>query len=169
MLKFSNSLSKEETDIVLCDLISRLRFYPAVYEIRTGEIFRIDAINTNEYTFHVLNGEEYDWYSIGCFKPILYPLASVYSSYSVDNSCKAAYNLIRNILLDCDMEFDEKTLNFTSLGNESLPLNIAMDILEVLNYRFIDYRNLIDSGLAIDVNKLDKSPYRNRKKINCHG
>lgn len=164
MLRFSdNSIQKEGNKIVLCDLVSRLRFHPAVYEIRTGEIFRIDAINVDEEMFHVLDGEEYDWYNICYFKPVLYPMESVCSSYTADNIHKAASSIIRNIMNHSDIKFINQSLEFVSEGNAVMPLSFAMDILEVLNYRFIDYRNLINSDLAIDVNKLRRNPYKNKK------
>lgn len=146
-------------DFILQDLLSRLRFHPAVYEIRTGEIFRIDAINVDEESFHVWHGKEYDWYSIRRFRPILYPVNNVYNS---GRSGRSVFNLVCSIMKGCDMEFNESNLEFESRVKSKMPLSFAIDVLEVLNYRFIDYRNLIKYGMAIDANKLNKNPYINK-------
>lgn len=149
-----------DLDLILYDLLPRLRFHPAMYEIRTGEVFRIDAINVDDKTFHVWHGEGYDWYNIKHFKPVLYQPSNDYNQYNVAR-VDSSFRIIQSIARKYNIKLDKSSLSFTFSGISKVPVSAIADVFEVLNYSFIDYRGFIESGLAIDVNKLNKNPYIN--------
>lgn len=156
----------EQVNEIIDDTIHRLKFNPAMYEVRTKEVFRIDAINFNNSTFHICDGAEYDWFSFDKFVPVLIPMSMFRVSYDTNGATRAAFYMARDICLASGFTFSQN-LEFLKLEDVSpeknLSINTVLDVIEILNYKFVDYRNLIDRGLAVDVTALKNNPYAKKR------
>lgn len=141
-----------EIDLIIEDLTSRLKFKPVVYEVETGEIFRVDAINISNNTFHAVGENEHDWFSIKKFLPVLWRKEKGYSFMT-------AKNIIENVIVNDGFGMNDEMDIIGFRDGCTLRLDSVVDMVRVLNFKFMDYRRLIDQGFAVDAGKLDKYPF----------
>jgi hypothetical protein len=146
-----------------------------VYKKNTGEIFPVFGIEINRREYH-----SYDWWNMDNFKPILRPLSDLYRTIThngkeiipIIECAKIALPDFEFIpagelcywqskhrgLIQFYMERGAFTVNFVDdLGY--IMVN-QIPLFDYLNELKIDYRGLVEAGLAIDANTLDINPYK---------
>jgi hypothetical protein len=100
---------------------------------------------TNDGTI-IVNYNYLIWVLIGNFKPILRPLSDLTKEIEVDGEKFVPLNKLR---LDFDLDFDAEERSFVSM------FEILEDYNQLLKWHF-DINELIEKGLAIDINQLNK-------------
>lgn len=148
-------MTEKQKQLLMKDLCGRLPYGVNILHVKDGVIGVLSTINI--YVEHNFNGEQNikcttsflgeDNVPIEEFKPYLYPLSSLTSSNADD---------IEQIM-ECDIPWriSEGLIEWTvggSVESETFELRINQieRLIELLNANHIDYRGLIEQGLAID-------------------
>ena len=149
-----------------------------VYEPREEEVFPVLGVEMNEMLYHC-SKSEYDWWSIDLLKPILRPIFDLYKEIvhkgekitPIVECAKILYPAHEWVLYeDDDCRFAKHgvlTLIYSQYENAfrlerdevDIWLTKQSQLFDYLHELKIDYRGLIDAGLAIDANTLD-NPYK---------
>ena len=125
----------------------------------------------------LLYDEETDWWDLSNFKPILRPLSDLYKPITHNGEriipnvelaeiAEPGYNW----LADIDYAFEDGGLMFLYRKNigfrmwlnraDIMYVNNQYQLFDYLHELKIDYRGLIDAGLAVDCNTLKENPYK---------
>lgn len=129
-------VSKEDKELLLKDICQRLPY---------GVKVKIDNIHILRLGTHTRLGE-YVTDVIEPCKPYLFPM----SSMTVEQRCK-----VQNLLPDnCDISFKNQKITFYDEGG-SIQLDKLEKLFNFFDLWHIDYRGLIQMGLAIDATGLN--------------
>jgi len=129
----------------------------------------------------ILYDEETDWWNLSNFKPILRPISDLYRIITHNGKEIVPIVELANMVINgCEFVVENcKGNNYARFGNNYFTFGrgsfLYFQIIENENIKFdiknqyklfdylhelkIDYRGLIDEGLAIDANTLDNNPY----------
>jgi hypothetical protein len=137
-------MTQEEKDILIKDLSARL---PYGVILKTDNVFpqKLEGISFDKNTFLVWvsdGGFTLDWMTC---RPYLYPL----SSMTTEQMWKVQ-NLLPN---NCEISFKNQKITFYDEGN--IQLEQLEKVFNFFNLFHIDYRGLIEKGLAIDATGLN--------------
>ena len=145
-IKNNKNMTQEDKELLLRDLCMRLPYGVKIqvyYEEMAGSGYFDETVWTvdNDEPFHVNDR----W--IENIKPYLFPLPSM----TLEQRCK-----VRNLLPNnCDISFKNQKITFYNEGN--IQLEQLEKVFNFFNLYHIDYRGLIEKGLAIDAT--DKNIY----------
>ena len=130
-------MTQEDKELLLKDLCARLP-YGVKYECSDiKNVWKLNSILTERR-----GGSTFlDIYNpLELCKPYLFPL----SSMTVEQMCK-----VQNLLPDnCNISFQNQKITFYDEGN--IQLKQLEKIFKFFNLYHLDYRGLIEKGLAID-------------------
>ena len=139
-------MTQEDKELLLKDLCARLlygvkcciyNFGENTIRIKEDILWSVQGDNILTLKSCVEKGEAYMYHQI---KPYLFPL----SSMTVEQMCK-----VQNLLPDnCDISFKTQKITFYDEGN--IQLKQLEKIFKFFNLYHLDYRGLIEKGLAID-------------------
>ena len=119
---------------------------------------------------YLADGFEYKWY------PILRPISDLYKTITHNGKeivpivelskiweIEDAWYFGLNKIADIDngsLEFENGAFMILKRGFEFTPTPNQIPLFDYLNELKIDYRGLIEAGLAIDCNTLEDNPYK---------
>lgn len=174
-------MNQQDKQLLLTDLCARLP-YGVKFKLTDIGIFNMDAeygVNPKAYKpmnmtnfYHCSTDprfevEEDSGYGVGEieideFVPILFPLSALTKEITIAGETfvpidKLGDGVVRHYELNGEILF--KGGGSWEGGEEWIPLNDILLAVDLLNKWHIDYRGLIDKGLAVSVYSLDKNPY----------
>ena len=148
-------MNKENKDLLLRDLCGRVPYGVKIsvqsWDEREMEyVDRIDvlySVNGDEYIKSV--NEDYD-FSLEDIKPYLFPLSSISEDQKYDFYCRFIEN-------DCNFDDFKKFYLYNGMWRRKLLTSLydIEAIIEWFHKNHIDYRGLIEKGLAIDATELN--------------
>lgn len=129
--------------------------------INKKDIVNVYGIELNEGLFHA-DTDEYSWYCIDMFKPILHPLSDLTKTIEHNGEKFVLFDFIENIGIDsCSLGVNDSGIK---IHLDDCDWIYAIDILNNINLTLIEFHfdvdNLIEKNEAIDVNILEINPYK---------
>lgn len=152
-------MTQQDKDLLIKDLCARLP-----YGVR-GRDNEFDYENESNVVIGVTAAEDADDYLVhyedttpgylyaDSFKPILFPLSATTKEIEVNG--KRIFPYIELNLSEIDSNGDILTL-----GDERTSVSAYTEVTDLFLKYHIDYRGLIDKGLAISVFDMLENPYR---------
>lgn len=158
-------MTPEQKELLIKDLCARLPYGVKGIDTRYGKpnefhtITGVTYIPVFGYSINFDNGDN-SYLEHNSFKPILFPLSAINQEIEVNGekvkiSRKINNNFAHRFFIDDDgdISIDEDDASYVYLQEYSF-------ILDAFNKYHIDYRGLIDKGLAISVFDLPENPYK---------
>lgn len=141
-------MTQEQKELLIQDLCARLPYGVRVIDIRG--IRRL-----KEFTFNTLIAlDKYE------FKPILFPMSAINYEIQVDGKEVNVRDTINSFCENGLFVDSEGDICIENTDVSYIFLHTYNLILDTFNRYHIDYRGLIDKGLAISVFDLSENPYK---------
>lgn len=155
-------MTQEDKQLLITDLCARL---PYGVKVITPDIDRGNChkFESGVFTLHEINiyglaeifEEEIGVISVEDIKPILFPLSAINQEIEVNGEKVCVRRNIEDIQLTIDETGDLDTDDIWSINPYEY-----IKVPDTFNRYHIDYRGLIDKGLAISVLALPENPYK---------
>lgn len=150
---------QQDKELLIKDLCARLpygvrgRDNEFDYEYESNVVIGITAaVDADDYLVHYEDTTPGYLYADG-FKPILFPLSAINQEIEVNG--KRIFPYIELNLSEIDSNGDILTL-----GDERISVFAYTEVVNLFLMYHIDYRNLVEKGLAISVFDLPENPYK---------
>lgn len=159
-------MTREEKELVLIDLCARLpygvrgrdRYFD--FENDTAVIVGITQCEDGDYKVCYEDGN-YSLINEDCsFKPVLFPLSAIKESIEFDGEKVNISEIINSHFFHCFYIDKDGDIDISSDEASFVCLDEYRFIIDTFNRYHIDYRGLIDKGLAVSVYDLEENPYK---------
>lgn len=142
-------MTQDQKELLIKDLCTRLPYGVKVREY--GEIYPVDFHNISSIETTIQTYKEHP----ESIKPILFPLSSIESFIMINGIPNDIVNFIQ-FLMDNPNRVRETGEFSNDLSDDFCS---SGKVFDTFNKYHIDYRGLIEKGLAISVFDLPKNPY----------
>lgn len=139
-------MKPEQKELLIKDLCARLPYGVKVVEY--GEIYPANLHNISSIAITI---RVYEAHS-DSIKPILFPLSAINQEIEVGGE--------KIILTDFYTCINRINGGLETYMNPYIPIDVIWNYIDIFNRYHIDYRGLIDKGLAISVFDLPENPYK---------
>lgn len=136
-------MTQEDKELLLKDLCARLPYGVKINETIQGYFTVIGLTTERVFTTCEVEGSHND-FSIECIKPYLFPLSSMKEEQRKEFLSVAGYERRED---DCGRHTETYYYDMVGHEHEFYPNSDAIDYC---NKNHLDYRGLIEKGLAID-------------------
>lgn len=156
-------MTEEYKDLLIKDLYTRLPYgvksQNRWIDINKNEYLYIDKIKWIDENYIRTDGEG-KYYFLERVKPILFPLSAINQEIEVNGEKVKIYSIVDNNFEHRFFIDNDGDISIEGDNASYIYLHEYIFILDTFNRYHIDYRGLIDKGLAISVYDLPENPYK---------